>query len=280
MAIDTPWGTNWDDSPPTHDDLTSRPTLVDDTVPGALDGDRFHVSHLNALRDKQDLIAQLTGLPLLWQWNGTDLTQFGTKVEGAAIDDSEVAAVSYFGKTVVRIRAEGGSTPDGEYAENMVIVPLTVPNLPTNYFVVADFLQGALDSDGAVLGVRMGTSSTPSLVDGYVLMQRRAQANWDLGLTEVGPAYTSIATIEGIGAGDQGGLRIGLGVEAASILHSSVVSSHFNTHDASKGGDHDQGFPCIGLIGNPGSDWSGAWTTLWFFNIKVYAMPRGGLEGV
>jgi hypothetical protein len=53
MPIETPWTTNYPTTQDTGvDGATQQPTLVDDSIPGALDGDRFLVSQILTLRKK------------------------------------------------------------------------------------------------------------------------------------------------------------------------------------------------------------------------------------
>jgi len=64
-----PKNTPWTNSYPTSQDTpgTEQPTLVDDTAPGALDGDRLLASHANTLKDKLQSVAEslgdVSGLP-------------------------------------------------------------------------------------------------------------------------------------------------------------------------------------------------------------------------
>jgi hypothetical protein len=43
---------------------------------------------------------------------------------------------------------------------------------------------------------------------------------------------------------------------------------------SSKSSNFDEGRPALGLIGEPGVDWSGTHTRVDFWNIKVWPLPR------
>lgn len=60
--LENPWGTNFPTSQDTGaNGQDQQPTLTDDSIPGALDGDRVRVSHLNTLRNKLQALALYVG---------------------------------------------------------------------------------------------------------------------------------------------------------------------------------------------------------------------------
>ena len=81
MAISTPWTTSL---PSTQDTPgVEQPNLLNDSSPGAHDGNTVEVSHLHALRDKAEALAESLGTPDFLPLGSTkDLTSFIEPIRG------------------------------------------------------------------------------------------------------------------------------------------------------------------------------------------------------
>lgn len=103
---------------------------------------------------------------VLWEWNGADLSQFDTKIDGSGVTSSTTDVLSYRGDTWIRI-----STTVGVTATNMVtcatILPITYTPTSADYGIFAEYIgiqwsDGVNATCGAGVWVRLDTSSTGS----------------------------------------------------------------------------------------------------------------------
>lgn len=73
----------------------------------------------------------------IWKWNGSDLTQFGTKISGTSVTSSTVSLATAFGVNWVQASVEAFAST--YWRNSFIILPIDYI-LPVNdYYIVADY---------------------------------------------------------------------------------------------------------------------------------------------
>lgn len=201
---------------------------LDDKLPGvAYASGTFLDILLQALND--ELSGILRRGEIWFEWNGTDLSQFDSKVEGATVTSSSASVVAEAGKNWIQLSS---TATGGDLAQDAVYLPITVTPPSADYFIVADFVskvtltQGNLNHVGAVLFTRY--SSPTSL---YMMHYSSYNPTAQIAIQSIGKVVTTYAQIGGfmdsplLGTGpnpSSGIIDMECGVEGSSIVRGSL----------------------------------------------------------
>jgi hypothetical protein len=103
------------------------------------------------------------GIAPWFEWNGTDLTQFDTKIEGGAITASTVQITSYggFNWIDISITGTGGAGP-----ANGIFLPITKTPPGTNVAIAFEFISRQVIATNGIVGAGAALRCT-SLSQGY-----------------------------------------------------------------------------------------------------------------
>jgi hypothetical protein len=214
-----------------------------------------------------------------FEWNGTDLTQFGTVEEGSRVASSGWSVVSHAGKNWIRgtITAKN---PAGNAPATSSVLPLSAAsfaNRPTgnsNMIVMVDFIAWAIGA--ALVGAQvfpLFTSVSDALVTGFgpnggaapheIYKFTAGEGVSSLGLGQADPATLTA---------QENGIRMGLAVEGSLVI-TTLLGERQIIVDAS-GDVSETGLPALGMrTGNT----AGATNTSYFRNFRCLSFDGNGV---
>lgn len=114
----------------------------------------------------------------LWEWNGTDLSQFGSMTKGSGVTSCSAAVVTAYGSNWIEITHTENNSVGFDPANKMSLLPILASSIgASDYRIEAECYISAAGTSGGIprwgLGVRMdpaGGSTTPGT--GYVAIHR------------------------------------------------------------------------------------------------------------
>jgi hypothetical protein len=214
-----------------------------------------------------------------FQWNGTDLTQFGSQIIGSKVGASAWTVVSFAGVNWIQgTLTNGAGAANG--AQTITALPFGTPDPPSaNNIVVADWIVwqfrslGGTDWVGAIAFVFLTSTSNAMWVrfatSGQVDQQKFEKAAGAEAITAIGQPQSDPNTF----TAQESGMRLGMAAEASDdgdIIITGLMGERQVIVDT----DRDvsiSGPPGIGISGGTVNNGQ---TIVRFRNIRAYTIPE------
>jgi hypothetical protein len=230
----------------------------------------------------------------LWEWNGTDFSQFVggsggsiTVTKGSHVVTATATIVDEFGGVpMIKITATGDTGTATDEVDDIAMIALDVAALPDEYIIVANTLIPYVDDGNkrcTLMGVRVGTDASFN-ANNSVFMFETAGQTWEdchVIATGSGGGFLTGDFYNSTNSSDQSrGSRRALAVQGLSTGGDGLLmSAYTGTHSfipipqSEISASHDEGKAVIGVAGPMTDSWVEGSYTSWFWDIKVFAFP-------
>lgn len=212
------------------------------------------------------------GVQPFFEWNGTDLTQFGSLVQGT--NNSQTASVvSSLGLNWISISGNATGNPGNETPALSFLPILSAPP-SSGYLVRVDAVPVVLSSSQCVMGIGLRAAErTGKMSDMYGFYSVTTSQCQLVEITnESKTVYHTLTTGETFAANDA--ITIWFAVEGESLLQGQFIKQ-FGQRDTS--GTHTSSASgCCGLIGGGNNSGTNSYT-VYYRNLRCYEWPNPGL---